>query len=143
MTTGWIRAAAVAALISAPAGITTVTAQGIAARRNPLLAALRALGVTDAQKQQIRAVVRQNRGGLQPLMRQVAAARIALQEAVAAVPPNDGAISSASANLAAAQAQASEARGRIVAQIVQLLTPEQQQALQARIARRKNALQQR
>jgi hypothetical protein len=38
-------------------------------------------------------------------MRQVAAARISLQEAAAAVPPNDGAISSASANLAAAQAQ--------------------------------------
>ena len=141
MSQRWIRTALVAALLVAPATFITASAQGFAARRNPLRVALRAVGVTDAQKQQIKAVAKQHQGEAQTVRRQVVAARGALREAVTAVPPNDAAVTEASANLAAAQAQATAARAKAVAEIFRLLTPEQQQKLQRLVARRKMMMQ--
>ncbi len=143
MTRRWMGAAILAAIGIGPMTGSAVAAQRLTPPRHGLLIALRAVGVSAEQRQEIKTLVQQHQTEARPLIRQAAAARLALQEAVSAVPPDDAAVSTASANLAAVQAQAIATRARMTAQVFQRLTPDQQQKLQTLVARRKLILQRR
>ena len=136
MNKRWMSGALAAAALTLVAG-GAVAAQRVARPANRLRGALQALGVTAAQKAEIRAVMQQRRTENQALVQQARAARMALAEAIAAVPPDAGAVEAASANLGALQAQVIASRARVMGQVFQSLTPEQQQKLQTRLAGRK------
>ncbi len=93
----------------------------------------RQLGLTDAQKQQVKAIMQQHRGDFAPLGKAAADAREALMDA-ARNGADDAALQAKANDLGAAESQLTLATAKIQAQIFnQVLTPDQQQkALQLR-----------
>jgi protein CpxP len=85
-------------------------------------------GLTDAQREQIRAVMEQHRDELRRLNEQVRAARQALQASTA-----QGQVDQNQANdLGASVSALALAQARVRSEVVALLTPEQRQQIEAR-----------
>ncbi len=93
----------------------------------------RQLGLTDAQKQQIKSIRDQNKGTIAPLAKAVGDAREALMDA-ARNNADDGTLQNDANALGSAEAQLQLVTAKVQAQIFnQVLTPDQQQkALQLR-----------
>jgi protein CpxP len=92
----------------------------------PMRWAGRELGLTDAQKDQIRSILQSHRTELQAYGDRMRDARQALQAAIGADPIDDNAIRQASAGVAAVEADMAVARAHIRGEIWQVLTPDQQ-----------------
>ncbi len=147
--------AALAALATSVAvGDVTLSAQGPRARsgRTAMVAGmgLRALDLTEAQRQQVRQLTEQYREQTKPLMDRVQAAQEARRQALEAIPFNEQQIRSASQALAEVEVELAVQRGRFQSDVYALLTPEQQARLQkmradreARMKERMGRLQQR
>jgi protein CpxP len=84
------------------------------------------LDLTDAQKQQLKALAQSHREEWKALADRARTARQALHQAVTAETLDDAAIRQRSAELAAVQADIAVARAHARAQMFQVLTPEQQ-----------------
>jgi periplasmic protein CpxP/Spy len=91
---------------------------------------LRRLDLTDAQREQIRAVYEQHRDELRTLGERLRTAHRAQSEAVNSIPVNEEQIRARSAEVAAAQTEMALLRARIHAAVYQVLTPEQQSKAQ-------------
>jgi protein CpxP len=87
------------------------------------------LDLTDAQREQIRTIVETRRAATDPLMERERTARAALQDAIETQPVDAGTIRARSAELAAVEADLAVARAELHAEIVGVLTPEQQTEL--------------
>jgi Spy/CpxP family protein refolding chaperone len=98
---------------------------------------LRALDLTDDQRQQIRAAMSSHREEYRALAERTRAARRAQQVAIEQVPMNESQIRAASSELAAAEADAAVLRARVHEQVFSLLTPEQQTKANALAAERR------
>jgi Spy/CpxP family protein refolding chaperone len=84
------------------------------------------LGLTDAQRQQIRSIMQQNRDQIAPLAKAVRDARQGLMDA-ARGGGDDAALQSKAADLGTAESQLALATAKVQAQIfTQVLTPDQQ-----------------
>jgi protein CpxP len=89
---------------------------------------LRALDLSEAQREQIRSIHEQNRESTQAAGERLQVARRALQDAVTADPMNEGAIRVVASELGVAEGDAAVQRASVHAQVWQTLTPEQQLA---------------
>jgi len=89
--------------------------------------ALGQLDLSDAQKQQVRAIVQRHREQSRATMGRVQEAMQAQRAAINAVPVNEAAVRQASAALAAVQADAAVEEARLHADIFSILTVEQQE----------------
>lgn len=87
---------------------------------------LRALNLTDEQRGQVRAIYERHRAELRTAQQRLGAASRAQQDAVTAVPTDEGLIRSTGAELATAQTEAALVRARVHSDVYQVLTPEQQ-----------------
>jgi Spy/CpxP family protein refolding chaperone len=83
------------------------------------------LGLTDAQREQVRAVMQSHGAELKALADRAFAAHEALHAAIAADPVDEGTIRARSGDVAAVQADEAVTRARIRAEVFQVLTPEQ------------------
>jgi periplasmic protein CpxP/Spy len=102
------------------------------------------LGLSDQQRQQIRAVMDQHRDELRSAGERLGAARRAQHEAMALVPFDEDQVRARAADVAAAQTEMAVLRGRLHSEVFQLLTPEQQtKAQQLRAERAKRAAERR
>lgn len=111
---------------------------------------LRGLDLTEAQREQVQQLSRQNREQLRGLMDRLRAAQEARRQAVEAVPFNEPQIRAAMKELAETETDLAVAQARLQNDIHALLTAEQQQRLQelradrqARAKQRQERLQQR
>lgn len=84
------------------------------------------LKLTDSQRQQVRDLVQKQRQAGEPLRDRLRAAETARRAAMDAIPVNEGAIRSTTADLVAAQTDLAIHQARLRADIFALLTPEQQ-----------------
>ena len=84
------------------------------------------LNLTDAQRDQVRSIVESHRDEMRTLADRTFAARTALRTVVVAEVVDEAAIRARSADLAAVEADAAVAHGRIHNEAWQILTPEQQ-----------------
>ncbi|MFL6527967.1 MAG: Spy/CpxP family protein refolding chaperone [Chthoniobacterales bacterium] len=133
-------------LISCSAAVTLITAVGIAravetntidsgrrqhrsGHRMHIMRALKEVGVTEAQKDQIRGIMREQRPQLQPLRKQMVEERRALRTAIEASPVNESAIRTQAARVAQVQADLAVKRAQIADRVRGVLTPEQQAKL--------------
>jgi Spy/CpxP family protein refolding chaperone len=146
------RSLAAAALVaSVVVGGVVVSAQrpGVGPGRGGLQAglALRALELTEAQREQVRLLTQQHREQTRPLRERARTAAEARRQAVQAIPFNESEIRTALQALAEIEADLAVQQARLQADIYALLTPDQQGRLQkmrvARDARLKERLQQR
>lgn len=103
----------------------------------------RELGVTDAQRDQIKAVLQSHADELKALGERARDARQALRAAMTADAPDDNAIRQASAGVAAVEADRAVAQAHIRAEVWQLLTPDQQAKARQLEAQLANWMQQR
>jgi protein CpxP len=87
---------------------------------------LRALNLTDAQREQVRTMTQQFRTQNREAAERLRAAMQAQRKAVEAIPVNEELIRSTTRELAEAQAEVAVQRARLHADIFGLLTPEQQ-----------------
>jgi len=87
--------------------------------------------LSDAQREQIRRVVENHADQIGPLTEKVRAARLALEDALVNDPLSEGPLLQRSSDLGAAEGELAVARGRLLAEISTLLTPEQQQQAKA------------
>ncbi len=87
--------------------------------------ALERLGLSDSQREQVRAVVQSHDAELQALNDRSFAARQALELAVMADVFDEGAIRARSADTAAVEADLAVTRARVRLEVFQMLTPEQ------------------
>ena len=92
--------------------------------------ALRALDLTDAQREQVRQLTQQHREQTRALVERAKAGREAQRQAVEAIPFSEEQIRAAMQALAEAQAELAVQQARLQSDIYALLTPEQQQRLQ-------------
>jgi protein CpxP len=104
---------------------------------------LRGLDLTEAQREQIRALAEQYRESGGPVREQLAQAREAQRDALAVVPLNEGLVRSTTQALAEAAAQAAIVQARLRADVLALLTPDQRQALEERQTARAERLEER
>jgi Spy/CpxP family protein refolding chaperone len=100
-------------------------------------AGMRQLGLTDDQRQQIRAAMTSHQDEVKGVFERVRKAREAQQAAIEQVPLNEPQIRAASSELAAAEADAAVLRARVHEQIFSVLTPEQQTKAKALAAERR------
>ena len=100
-------------------------------------AGLRQLGLTDDQRQQIRAAMSSHRDEFKSVFDRIRTAREAQQAAIEQVPLNEPQIRAASSELAAAEADAAVLRARVHEQVFSMLTPEQQAKAKTLAAERK------
>jgi periplasmic protein CpxP/Spy len=104
------------------------------------------LNLTDAQRQQIRELTQRRLDAGKQVQERLRAAQDARRAAMDTLPVNEGAIRSTTADLLAAETEAAILQAHLRAEVVSLLTPEQQDQLKkAQAARpaRGNARQQR
>jgi len=87
----------------------------------------RQLNLTDAQAQQVKQVLDARQSQISAQFQSLKSAREALHQAVLASPVNEGAIRNAAAALGQAEGDAALLHAQVHAQIVPLLTPDQQQ----------------
>ena len=97
---------------------------------------LRGLELTEAQREQVRALAEQYRASGAPVREQLAEARQAQRDALAVVPVNDGLIRATTQALAEAEAEAAIVQARLRADVMALLTPEQIETIETRRAAR-------
>ena len=98
------------------------------------------LNLTEAQQEQVRLVMEQNKEATRAAIARVRTVREALTDAVTAEVMNDGAIRAVATELGTAEGDAAVQRAFIHSQIWLLLTPEQQasaQEMQARMEQRR------
>ena len=88
-----------------------------------------ALGITDAQRQQIRAILRDALPTLKPLVESIMRERQALRTAIQRSPIDETAIRAQSAKVAAVEADIAVERARLFQKIQPVLTPEQLQRI--------------
>lgn len=86
----------------------------------------RELGITDVQREQIKAVMEQHRTEFQVIQERARTARSALHAAVTADVVDEGLVREKSAALAAVQADRAILGARVRSEVFNLLTPEQQ-----------------
>ena len=91
---------------------------------------LRALDLTDAQREQVRQLTQQQREQTRALLERARAAREAQRQAVEAIPFNEPQVRAALQALAEVQTELAVQQARIQSDVYALLTPEQQQRLQ-------------
>lgn len=87
--------------------------------------ALGQLDLSDAQREQVRAVVQRHREEQRTLATRTRAARWALEQAAEAPAGDEAAIRAAAGTLADAEAQMALMRARVRAEVFEVLTPEQ------------------
>ena len=97
--------------------------------RHALLGKLVELGVSQAQKQQIHAVLRESRPTIKPLVTQYVQERRALRETIHTAPVNEAAIRAQAARVAQIEADLDLNRAYISERIRAVLTPEQVEKL--------------
>ena len=88
--------------------------------------ALGQLDLSDAQKQQVQSIVQRHREQTRPTMDRLQQAMMAQRSAITTVPVNEALVRSATANLAAVQADMAVDEARLHADIYSILTVEQQ-----------------
>jgi Spy/CpxP family protein refolding chaperone len=93
--------------------------------------ASRQLGLTDAQKQQLKGIAEAHRAETTALGQRLQASRTALREATAATPLDEALVKQRRLDLAAVQADRTALRARVRAEMLQGLTPDQQAQLNA------------
>lgn len=94
------------------------------------------LGLTDAQKDQVKAIMGSHSADFKTLGAQAATARKALEQAMLIDPVNDAAVQSASADLAIVESQMAVAGAHVRAEIFQILTDAQKAEVKQIIAQR-------
>jgi len=87
---------------------------------------MRQLGLTDAQREQVKGIMQSHRDEAKAIGERLGPARKALQDAITQAPVNEGLIRQRAAELAAVEADAAVARARLHAEVFAILTPEQQ-----------------
>jgi Spy/CpxP family protein refolding chaperone len=93
------------------------------------------LGLSDAQKDQIKGIMQAHSGDTKPLGERVATARRTLEDAITAGVVDESLIRQRSAELAAAQADLDVVRAHIFSEVFQLLTPDQQTQVRNMLSR--------
>ena len=101
----------------------------------PGMFGLRIADLSDAQREQVRAILERHDVETRPLWEQQRTAQFALEDSIAANPIDEGAIRQKSAELGSVNAELAVNRARVNAEVMTLLTPEQQQELQQNRAR--------
>jgi protein CpxP len=104
---------------------------------------LRALELTDAQRQQVRDITEKHRANLQAAREQLRQAFEAQRAAVETSPVDEGQIRSASQALGTAHAAMALERAQIRSEILTILTPEQQEKLKQVQAERQTRMKER
>lgn len=102
---------------------------------------LRALDLTDAQKEQVQAIMERERPQFAELRARHREAARAVHQAVTADTFDEGTIRERAAALASVEADLAVLRARVHADVVQLLTPDQRQSLEQRRAEREQRMQ--
>jgi Spy/CpxP family protein refolding chaperone len=97
--------------------------------------------LTDAQREQTKAIADRHQPEIQPVMEQLRTAQAALDEAIVSNPSDEATIRLKSADVAAAEAELAVIRARIYSEVLTVLTPEQQQQLQEQRSRMRERLQ--
>jgi Spy/CpxP family protein refolding chaperone len=97
---------------------------------------LRELGLTDAQREQVKAIFDSHKDEFQAIGERLKTAHQSQQAASEVQPFDEAAIRAASANIAAVQADAAVLRAKVHAAVFQVLTPEQQEKAKALKAER-------
>jgi protein CpxP len=87
---------------------------------------LRELNLTDAQREQVRAIVESREAETRAIGERAMAARQALHAATTSASFDEGLVRARAAELAALEADLAVSRARIYADVFQILTPEQQ-----------------
>jgi Spy/CpxP family protein refolding chaperone len=97
---------------------------------------LQRLGLTDAQQEQVKAIVASRAEEFRALGERAQEARRALQEAIATDPVNDVTIRQRSAEVASVEADLAVASAHARAEVIKILTAEQRQQLEKFTAER-------
>jgi Spy/CpxP family protein refolding chaperone len=106
----------------------------------PGLFGLRLGDLSEPQREQVRAIMERHEDAARPLWEQHRAARTALEDAIVATPMDEGAIRQKSAELGSVDTELAVVRAHINAEVLTLLSPEQQKELQENRARMKERL---
>jgi len=85
------------------------------------------LNLTDSQRQQVRELTRQRQQSGEQIQQRLRTAMDARRAAVDAIPVNEGAIRATTADLVAAETEAAILQAHLRADVLALLTPEQQE----------------
>jgi protein CpxP len=93
--------------------------------------ASRRLGLTDAQRQQLKGIAQAHRDEMTSVRQRLLAARTALGNVTAATPLDESLVKQRSADLSTAQADRTALRARVRAEMLEVLTPDQQAQLKA------------
>ena len=99
---------------------------------------LRALELTDAQREQVRGIMTARQAEFRALRERLRTARQAEQAAVTRVPVDENEVRARVSELSAVQADLAVLRARVHEQVFQVLTPEQQQKARTLSAERHN-----
>jgi Spy/CpxP family protein refolding chaperone len=102
-----------------------------AATFNMMLRGLRALDLTEAQRDQVKNALQSHKDEFKTIAREMIAARGALGDAATADTIDEDAIRAASGRVAEVELSAALLRARVHAEVFALLTPEQQQKAKA------------
>jgi len=86
---------------------------------------LERVGLSDAQKEQLKTIMQSHQADLTALGSRERTAREALNDAITADVPNEGLIRARSADVAAVEADMAVSRARIRSEVLQILTPDQ------------------
>jgi len=92
----------------------------------PGLEMLRQLDLTDAQRQQVKAIFEQHKAEFQPIRERIHTALEAQRTAAEATPPDDAAIRAKATDVAAAEADLAVTLAHVRAEVFAVLTPDQQ-----------------
>ena len=103
----------------------------------PGLFGLRIAELSETQREQMRAILDRHEAENRALWEQQRTARSALEDSIVTSPVDEGAIRQKSAELGSVDAELAVVRARMNAEVMTLLTPEQQQELQQHRARMK------
>ena len=103
----------------------------------PGLFGLRLADLSETQREQVRAILERHETETRSLWEQQRTARSALEDSIVASPGDEGAIRQKSAELGSVDSELAVVRARMHAEVMTLLTPEQQQELQQDRARMK------
>jgi Spy/CpxP family protein refolding chaperone len=94
------------------------------------------LGLTDAQKDQVKAILAAHQTDLKTLVGEAATAHKALDQAILLDPVSDAAVQSASAGVAAVEAQMAVVAAHVRAEVFQVLTDDQKAQIKTMVAKR-------
>ena len=92
----------------------------------------RDLGLTDAQRDQVKAIAESHKADWRVLADRARDAHMALNEAVTTAPIDEALIRQKSSEVAAVDADMAVARARAYAEVFQILTPEQKEKVKSR-----------